>query len=108
MISYRNSKIQIEVKLLTIDDLKTTVMGIVRDYPVKRVLLFGSRASETNRVDSDVDLIVEFFKPVSLLTLSDMRIRLSEELKLDVDLIHGPVQEDDLLDIDKVVELYAA
>ena len=75
---------------------------------MKKVVLFGSRASGTNRDDSDVDLIVEFTEPVSLFVLSEMRIKLAEVLNLNVDLIHGPIREEDMLDIDKTVDLYVA
>ena len=93
---------------MTIDDIKSKILAVLGDYPVKKVVLFGSRALGTNRDDSDVDLIVEFTEPVSLLILSEMRIRLAEVLDLNVDLIHGPIREEDMLDIDKTVELYVA
>ena len=70
--------------------------------------MFGSRAAGTNRDDSDVDLIVEFEGRVSLLTISALRCRLEELLGSSVDVIHGPIQESDLIEIGKVVELYAA
>lgn len=93
---------------MTIDDIKRKILTVLRDYPVKKVVLFGSRASGTNRDDSDVDLIVEFTEPVSLFVLSEMRIKLAEVLNLNVDLIHGPIREEDMLDIDKTVDLYVA
>ena len=93
---------------MTVEAIRKKIISVLKEYPVNRVLLFGSRAAGTNREDSDVDLIVEFSEPVSLLTLSDMRVRLSEALNLDVDLIHGPVRDTDLLEIEKVIELYAA
>ena len=93
---------------MTVDAIREKIISILKEYPVNKVLLFGSRADGTNREDSDVDLIVEFSEPVSLLTLSDMRVRLSEVLNLDVDLIHGPIRDTDLLEIEKVIELYAA
>ena len=93
---------------MTIDDIKSKILTVLRDYPVKKGVLFGSRASGTNRDDSDVDLIVEFTEPVSLFVLSEMRIKLAEVLNLNVDLIHGPIREEDMLDIDKTVDLYVA
>ena len=93
---------------MTVDAIREKIISILKEYPVNKVLLFGSRADGTNREDSDVDLIVEFSELVSLLTLSDMRVRLSEVLNLDVDLIHGPIRDTDLLEIEKVIELYAA
>ena len=83
-------------------------MEIIDDYPIKKVVLFGSRATGTNREDSDVDLIMEFFTPITLLMLSKIRYQLEEVLGLRVDVIHGPIRDTDLLDIGEVVELYAA
>lgn len=55
-----------------------------------------------------MDLIMEFSMPVSLLTLSMIRLRLEEILNVGVDIIHGPIKETDLIEIGKMVELYAA
>lgn len=93
---------------MTNDMIKEKVISIVREYPVKRVTLFGSRAEETNQENSDVDLIVEFFEPVSLFTLSEIKLRLEELLGLDVDVIHGPIRDGDLIEVRKEIELYAA
>ncbi|MCM1424971.1 MAG: nucleotidyltransferase domain-containing protein, partial [bacterium] len=77
------------------------------DYPIKRITLFGSRAAGTEHEDSDVDLIMEFSLPISLLTLSMIKLKLEEVLKVGVDIVHGPIEESDLIEIGKVVELYA-
>lgn len=93
---------------MTIDVIQEKILGIINEYPIKKVVLFGSRAAGTNREDSDVDLIMEFFTPVTLLMLSQIRSQLEEILGLKVDIIHGPIRDTDLLDIGEVVELYAA
>ncbi|MBQ9118475.1 MAG: nucleotidyltransferase domain-containing protein [Lachnospiraceae bacterium] len=93
---------------MTIDVIRKKTLEIVDEYPIKSIVLFGSRAEGTNREDSDVDLIVEFSTSVTLLTLARLRIRLEELLGVDVDVIHGPMRDTDLLDVGKVVELYAA
>lgn len=93
---------------MTIEILRDYVQKIASEYPIKRVMLFGSRAEGTNREDSDVDLIIEFLMPVSLLTLSMIRVHLEEMLHVGVDIIHGPIEETDLIEVGKVVELYAA
>lgn len=93
---------------MTIEMLKNNILTIVNDYPIKRITLFGSRAAGTNHEDSDVDLIMEFSRPISLLTLSMIKLKLEEILKVGVDIVHGPIEESDLIEIGKVVELYAA
>jgi len=93
---------------MTIEQLKEVIQLISKKYPIKKVDLFGSRADGTNQSDSDVDLIIEFYTNVSLLTLSSVKIELEEMINLDVDIIHGPLRETDLIDVKKVIELYAA
>ena len=93
---------------MTIEDIKKAVLEIVELYPISRVTLFGSRANGSARPDSDVDFIIEFSKPVTLITISQITETLENLLQTNVDVIHGPVRETDLLEIDKEVELYAA
>ena len=88
--------------------MKKIIYPIAIEYPIKKITLFGSRADNTNRPDSDVDLIIEFSEPISLLTLSKIRVHLEEVLGLDVDVVHGPIQETDLIEVNKEVELYVA
>ena len=93
---------------MTIENLKEVMILISKKYPIEKVYLFGSRAEGTNKNDSDVDLIIEFSKRVSLLMLSSIKIELEELLQLEVDIVHGPLRETDLIEVKKVVELYAA
>ena len=88
--------------------IRSKLSSIIEQYNVKRVSLFGSRAAGTNREDSDVDLIMEFNGPVTLMMLSAIKYQLEDELGLSVDLIHGPITDDDMIEIGSEVELYAA
>ena len=90
------------------EKIRNAVLSIVPLYPIQKVTLFGSRASGSNRPDSDVDLIIEFFSPVTLLTLSMIQLQLEEILELNVDIVHGPLRDSDLLEIENEVEIYAA
>lgn len=93
---------------MTVDKIKQAIIDIAEEFNISKAVLFGSRADGTNREDSDIDLIIEFSVPVSLLTIAEMKYRLEEILKLDVDVIHGPIRADDILEIKKEVLLYAA
>ncbi len=93
---------------MLVDEISNAVLKIIAKYSIKKVTLFGSRAEGTNNADSDVDLIIEFKKPVSLLTLSMVQIELEEMLGVKVDVVHGPVMPDDLIEIRKEVIIYAA
>ena len=94
-------------KYSDLEYLKDNITEVIKDYPVKRVVLFGSRARGDNKVDSDVDLLCEFNTPyISLLTLSGLKIDLEEKLGLPVDVIHGPISKNSLIEIDKEVPIY--
>jgi hypothetical protein len=91
---------------MTIAELKAKILASVTGYPINRIILFGSHASGTNREDSDVDLLIEFTEPVTLFTLAKLQEALEDALQLDVDIVHGPLQSTDLLEINKQIMLY--
>ena len=86
---------------MTVDRIKEAIVNIADEFNISKAVLFGSRADGTNREDSDIDLIVEFAVPVSLLTIAEMTYRLEDALGLSVDVIHGPLKEDDILSVFK-------
>ena len=93
---------------MTIESIQRSLLKTVKAYPIRRITLFGSRADGTNREDSDVDLIIEFSAPITLMTISRLRCELEELLGLGVDIIHGPILATDMIEIGKTVELYQA
>ena len=95
--------------MLTIEKIKKTVGKIAPKYKIKKVTLFGSRATKNFRENSDVDLVVEFeTKIVSLFTLASLMNELEEKFGVGVDIIHGPLKKDSMLEIEKEIEIYAA
>ena len=95
--------------MLTVQQIADGVRTASREYPLRRVELFGSYASGRSTERSDVDLLVEFTQPrVSLLTLSSLKLRLEELLGTDVDIVHGPLPEGGLLEADRRIPLYGA
>ncbi|MCD7763538.1 MAG: nucleotidyltransferase domain-containing protein [Lachnospiraceae bacterium] len=93
---------------MTSETIREAILKIVPKYPIKRVILFGSRANGTYREKSDVDLIMEFTEAVSLLVLSEIKYCLEDILGVDVDVIHGPLRKTDMICITEEIELYAA
>lgn len=91
-------------------DIETIAKGVqesIRDYPVKKIELFGSYAENRQTEESDVDLLVEFTSlAVSLLMIASLRNRLENSLGVSVDLIHAPIPEDPILEVGKRVTLY--
>jgi len=93
--------------LLTVQQIADGVSVASKEYPLRKVELFGSYASGRNTPDSDVDLLVEFVQPrVSLLMISGLKYRMEELLGADVDIIHGPLPEDSMLEVDRRIPLY--
>lgn len=93
---------------MTIEQIRNAVISIKDVYPITKVVLFGSRAAGTNKPNSDVDLIIEFSQGISLLTLVAIKNKLEGILGVSVDVIHGPITEDDMIEVGEEIELYAA
>ena len=73
--------------MYNIEYLKSVLSDIGRNYGVKRVFLFGSYAKGTANESSDIDVLIEKGRPLSLLKLSGMRQDMEAALNLSVDLI---------------------
>ena len=67
--------------------IKSAIEPIARLYGVKKMYLFGSYAKGTANEKSDIDLLIEKGKPMSLLKISGMRQMLEETLKHPINLI---------------------
>lgn len=87
--------------------IRSAVEQAAREYPVKRVELFGSYANGSASEKSDVDLLVEFkTSPISLFKISGFQAAVSDLLKLNVDVVTLPLSEINTLFIDKRITLY--
>lgn len=93
---------------ISIEDMKKAIAAKADEYGIKRATLFGSRARGDYRPDSDVDLLIEFSRPIGLFKLSGLKIQLEETWGLPVDIVSVPLPPGSFLEIDKEVELYAA
>lgn len=95
--------------MLTIEQIEKAAAVAAKEFPVTKIQLFGSYASGKNTPESDVDLLVEFTTDaVSLLTLSALKQRFEELLGIPVDVVHAPIPDDSIIELDKVVPIYAA
>ena len=75
--------------------IRNTITPIARSYGVKRIYLFGSYANGSADENSDIDLLIEKGKPLSLLKLSGLRQDVQEALEISVDLVTTSGIEDD-------------
>ena len=78
-------------KKMSIDEVKNTLLqqkAYLNDkYFVKGIGVFGSVAKSQDTTSSDIDLLVEFAKPVGFFHFSRLEDYLSGVLKKEVDLV---------------------
>jgi len=67
-------------------DIITRHETAIKDFGVKSLMLFGSVARDEAHLDSDVDLLVEFDRPVGLFTFVRLKRYLEEIFNTSVDL----------------------
>jgi len=67
--------------------LKNLKKVVAKEYSVKTIGVFGSVARDEQTGQSDIDLLVEFSKPVGFVTLMRLENFLSEQLGNKVDLV---------------------
>lgn len=71
----------------TIQVLKEYLPELYRQYPVCKIGVFGSFARGEASADSDIDLLIDFSKPVNLLSFVDIKLDLENLLQRKVDLV---------------------
>ena len=59
----------------------------LRRMHVRSLAVFGSRARGEARADSDLDVLVEFSRPVGLIQFTELKDYLSATLEAEVDLV---------------------
>lgn len=59
----------------------------LEEFSVKSISLFGSMARDTLREDSDIDILVEFSRPVGLFEFVRLQRHLEQLLGRPVDLV---------------------
>jgi len=81
--------------------LKNLKKEVAKEYSVKTIGVFGSVARNEQTGQSDIDLLVEFSKPVGFVTFMRLENFLSERLGNQVDLVTSdslkPVIRQDVL-----------
>ena len=84
-----------------LSSLKKIKREVEQEYSVKTIGVFGSVARDEQTGKSDIDLLVEFSKPVGFVTFMRLENFLSERLGNQVDLVTSdslkPVIRQDVL-----------
>lgn len=69
------------------DELAAAKPSLESEYHVSELGLFGSYVRDEQTDDSDLDVLVEFDEPVSLLDLVRLEAELADRLGVEVDLV---------------------
>jgi len=69
------------------EKLKSDYTHLKDSYAVKSLELFGSYARGEEKEESDIDILVEFTKPIDLFIFMELEERLSDLLGAKVDLV---------------------
>ena len=67
--------------------LKNINYQLNRDFGVSKIGIFGSYARNAQGKDSDIDVLVEFDRPVNLFEFSRLKSFLTDQLGIRVDLV---------------------
>jgi len=68
-------------------EIERKILPILRGYGVTKVGLFGSCVRGQMRADSDIDILVEISKDISLLDFVGLKLEIEEALGRKVDLV---------------------
>lgn len=72
---------------IDIEEIKEKILPILQRYKVKRIGLFGSCVRSEMRKDSDIDILIEIEKDISLLDFVGLKLEIEEALGRKVDLV---------------------
>ena len=72
---------------INIEQIKRKILPVLRRYGVTKVGLFGSCIRDEMSPDSDIDILVEIEKDISLLDFVGLKLEIEEVLGKKVDLV---------------------
>lgn len=70
-----------------IEEIKQKILPTLQSYGVKKAGLFGSCVRDEMMKDSDIDILVEIEKDISLLDFVGLKLEIEDVLKRKVDLV---------------------
>ena len=82
-------------KIYTIDELKNILQEILKDFDVKKAILFGSYAKNTQTAKSDIDLVIDSEGKLLNIYFYGLLEDLVQKLQKNVDLFEiSEIQKD--------------
>jgi uncharacterized protein len=73
-----------------INTLRAALPALRTEWPIRSLALFGSRVRDDFRADSDLDILVEFARPIPLSRYLALEDKLAELTGHRIDLVCGP------------------
>lgn len=70
-----------------IEQIAQSIIPILQRYDVSKAALFGSIVTDQMRADSDIDILVQIDKDISLLDFVGLKLELEQALKRNVDVV---------------------
>ena len=71
----------------TIQQIKKKIIPILKRYGVKKAAIFGSFVRGEAKKNSDIDILVEIKKDISLLDFVGLKLEIEEAIGRKVDLV---------------------
>ena len=72
---------------MQIDSIKSAIIKVLKRHPISRASIFGSFARNEANKDSDIDLLIESNKPITLFDILSLEKELSEVTSRKIDIV---------------------
>lgn len=70
-----------------VENIKRTAVPILKRAGATRSAIFGSYARGENKIDSDIDILVDLPRGTSLFDLADLQMKLEQALGTKTDIV---------------------
>jgi predicted nucleotidyltransferase len=70
-----------------VSQIRELIFPILQRYGVSRAALFGSVVKDRMRPESDIDILIQIDKDISLLDFVGLKLDLEQVLKTDADVV---------------------
>ena len=72
---------------MLLDSLKKQIMDILNKYPVSKAAIFGSFARGEENKNSDIDILIETSRPVSMFVILKIEKELGQITNRKIDIV---------------------
>ena len=72
---------------MQIDSIKLLLTNVLKKYAIKKAAVFGSFARNEAGIDSDVDLLIETGKPLTLFDVLRLEKELEDAVQRKIDVV---------------------